>query len=425
MQFTLVFILLVNKYIGNILFGNVIFTFETTVFYLCLSFQSKTEKERINEQRKENNLVEKFNNVTHSEDDEKQIEDKEEKEDEEYSDFFESSEEENLDLNRIKSKREALDREIEKLAEQLKSTSVRNEIYEKQNIPRSDDNFELNNSSNNFSSHQDLAINEYDFDSDEEFDINADDFYYKSQNCSSCDDDLPEFGLSRPRSVHFEDEFLVRGDYSTDTQSQNTSSHSWSAGSERSWCQTESKGSSPKISTEQLLSNSRPIKSKSSKESVREILRKRREQMDPIENDDRRRVRSLDEQTDDRRSTKSRPRNSKSRSLRKRCQKKFGISSLRKSVSSDNFADLAQRQRQIDLPLSASKIKPSNSRSNESLFLREGAVISRRDYAHFRSLVGSRNILKDAVFSKSTKKSILKPKSTPSPVVKSKSRSSR
>lgn len=403
--------------------------FETA--FLFLSFQSKTEKERINEQRKENNMVERFHNTSHSEDEEKQLEDDNEGEEEDeeyaYSDLFETSEEENIDLNKIKSKREALDREIEKLSEQLKTSSIKNEIHEKQNNHKTDNNFGVNDyGSNNIDSHQDLGIKEYDFvnsDSDEDIDINADDFYYKSPNSFSGDDDFPEFGLTRPRSVHFEDEFLVRGDYtSTDTQSQNTSSHSWSAGSERSWCQTESKGNSPKISTEQLLSSSRPIKSKSSKESVREILRKRREQLDPTEHDDRRRVRSLEEQADDKR-CKSRPRNSKIRNLRRRNQRKYGISPLRKSVSSDDFSELTQRQ--IDLPLSASKIKTPSSRSNESLFLREGAVISKKDYAHFKSLVGSRNILKDAVSSKSTKKSILKPKSSPSPVVKSKSRNSR
>lgn len=335
----------------------------------------------------------------------------------------------------MKSKREALDREILKLTEQLRLSVEGNPAkkYEPTSLLDQDQHDPgscVENRENVESSENNVANNQYqissndlgfhDSESDDELDCNIEEKFLKSSSLSG-DDDVIDMTPSRPRSVHFEDEFKESGYFEVEeNKSSSENSHSqlsWSAGSQRTLCQNEQRDCQEN-KADILLLNSRPINSRKSKESVREILRKRREMMDYTDHASRRRVRSLDERADTRIRSRSQSRDNakQTRMCQREPTKGVESSVIRKSASMGNCSEGYLTQRQINFPLSAGS--SSALRVNEIYC--EGAVISKKEYAHFRSLVGSRKNAKQPN-NRITKKPILKPNKSES-FTKNKSR---
>ena len=181
----------------------------------------------------------------------------------------------------MKSEREALDREIMELAKQLKYS-----------YPETTKDPESNT---------DEAFNELGYSvvesEEEEIDIPTEESFLKSSTSASGDDDIVELTSNRPRSVHFEDEYLTDRDsqFVSDYDSicSRQTSHAWSAGSSRT--DSNHTGDSRKSSSDSGKSHPPPIRiTHGNKESVREILKRRRqENIAVFEHDSRRRVKPI------------------------------------------------------------------------------------------------------------------------------------
>ena len=135
-----------------------------------------------------------------------------------------------------------------------------------------------------------------DFEESEEEDINipTEENYFKSSTSVSGDDEAFEV-VGRPRSVHFEDEFWEGGRYVSRALSRSDGTLYLESSSS-----TEARDSrSNSGDLHDVRQSRRPSNVKSArKESVREMLRKRREEIqDSIEPDGRRRLKSSEEES--------------------------------------------------------------------------------------------------------------------------------
>lgn len=221
----------------------------------------------------------------------------------------------------------------------------------------------------------------YNYDSEEDFDIPTEENFLKSSTSVSGDDDVIETSFGRPRSVHFEDEKWENGEYRIREDREVELMDSWDHVPQAK--RADHQEGVP-FSGMGRLSN---IKSANT-ESVREIFRRKREEVgDSAEQDGRRRIPS-----NERGRTDSQERKGRSRSK----EKSPGDSDRgRKPVSVSNGGDPERK------PLSRSRSpKKENGFARGGVTLvpvngnafNAGVIISRRDYAMFKSLVDSQMI---------------------------------
>ena len=170
------------------------------------------------------------------------------------------------------------------------------------------DNLQLEDECNNYDDQEILDDLVYNYDSEDEIEIPNEENFLKSSTSAS--DDNLESSFGRPRSVHFEDEYWENGQYvseswnSDDLPSGKTSfsnrnpEENFSQPLRSAKSQSDLSNSERNRRTSELAfsAKGRPQNVKSaSKESVREILRRRREEMgDNNDHDSRRRIQSVE-----------------------------------------------------------------------------------------------------------------------------------
>lgn len=220
----------------------------------------------------------------------------------------------------------------------------------------------------------------YNYDSEEDFDIPTEENFLKSSTSVSGDDDVIETSFGRPRSVHFEDEKWENGEYRIREDKEVELMDSWDhvAHAKR----PDHQEGLP-FSGMGRLSN---IKSANT-ESVREIFRRKREEVgDSAEQDGRRRIPSNERGRTDSQERKGRSR-SKEKSPhdsdrgRKPVSVSCGSDAERKPLSRSRSP-----KKEIGLVRGGVTLVPVNGSAFNA-----GVIISRRDYAMFKSLVDSQS----------------------------------
>lgn len=263
------------------------------------------------------------------------------------------------------------------------------------------------------SDHEDESDNEmlnelqYNYESEDELDIPTEENFLKSSTSVSGDDETMEMGFGRPRSVHFEDEKWEDGEYRIKKEKETEYTDSWeSKNQERHESHPFAKLERDSEVNQEMpfsgLGRLQNVKS-ANRESVRELLRRRREEVgECVDQDSRRRVTSNERKSEgsvnisrqERRQSRSRERAQKESRTNDRGSDGRG----RNSSNIDNFINSERRQH---MPRSRSPkrekgyskgvtLVPVNGTDNS-----DGAVISRRDYAMFKSLVGFQNMGSD------------------------------
>ena len=306
------------------------------------------------------------------------------------------------------------------------------DVPDNQNITRHESNQNLINDESAENESTENMV--YNYESDEDLDIPTEENFLKSSTSASGEDDILDCSsnFGRPRSVHFEDERWENGQYVPDDEgghlipwkSDHCLDSSTDSGQAETWNESLKSARSDLFLHEQgILKSAKkisPIEKKAtgkpfsgsmrlhnvksaSKESVREILRKRREEMgDTIEHNSRRRIKSISN-SDSRRRSKSRDNGY----LDPLNRDKINENKLRKSQSMWDCSDdglgldiLSARsikdQKLSDYRYKTPYLSPGinlNIISNYS----DGAVISKKDYHLFRSLAGANqtNTIKD------------------------------
>nr|XP_053628005.1 uncharacterized protein LOC128685476 [Cherax quadricarinatus] len=240
---------------------------------------------------------------------------------------------------------------------------------------------------------------QYNCESEEDFDIPTEENFLKSSTSVSGDDETMEQSFGRPRSVHFEDEKWEEGKYKVKEQieyinswgdvTNQQESHPF-ARIERDF---EVNGELP-FSGSSRLQN---IKS-ANRESVREILRRKREEASEYYDQDNRRRLSNERKSEA--SIPHLPHERKQSRSRERQQKDLNINNrgsdgrTRNTSNIINGVDSDKKEH-----MSRSRSPKSENRYTKGVTLMpvngiengDGIVISRKDYVMFKSLISSRN----------------------------------
>ncbi|XP_064116734.1 filaggrin-like isoform X2 [Macrobrachium nipponense] len=253
-----------------------------------------------------------------------------------------------------------------------------------------------------------LNVLKYNYDSEEELDIPTEENFLKSSTSVSGDDEaLDQMNFGRPRSVHFEDEMWEDGEYKLKDDAEvrhvGAKEEMQNHPKQEAACVNRRFQEGENISTEIQLSKLGRLSNVKSanRESVREILRRKREEAgDVFEQDDRRRVAtsvdrlyggSCENLFEGRGRSKSRER------LQNGYICEYGSSEYipKKSVSAKCAVDSGRNQR---ASRSRSPPKGLGTVKGDMAFVpftgsqnSAGVIISRRDYVMFRSLAEKQN----------------------------------
>lgn len=243
---------------------------------------------------------------------------------------------------------------------------------------------------------------EYNCESEEELDIPTEENFLKSSTSVSGDDETMETSFGRPRSVHFEDEKWEDGEYRIKKEREAERVDAWHdlhCGRQEVY-QFSSLERDFEATQEVPFSGSgrlHNIKS-ANRESVREFLRRKREEVgDQLQLDNRRRV-SPNERKPDSESRSVERRNSRSRERTRMEIDPLDRNSDRKVRNPYSVSDVSYRESGKEQHLSRSRTpKRTNGYSKSGRTLvpingvdpSEGIIISRRDYAMYKSLVGA------------------------------------
>lgn len=272
-----------------------------------------------------------------------------------------------------------------------------------------DMNTSANGENNNYgdeSENEILNELEYTYESEEDLDIPTEENFLKSSTSVSGDDETMDTSFGRPRSVHFEDEKWEDGEYRIKKERQkmehgnawhdiqNSNSHeSYSFSNlERGFEETQDLP----FSGHGRLHN---IKS-ANRESVRELLRRKREEAgDSVQQDTRRRVPSIERKSEGSSTKSDVRRHSRSTERTSREVKTYDRNSdrrVRNQYNTNEFGNTETREQHMPRSRSPKRtngyskggrtLVPINGAENS-----DGIVLSKRDYAMYKSLVVSQN----------------------------------
>ncbi|XP_066938411.1 uro-adherence factor A-like isoform X3 [Macrobrachium rosenbergii] len=366
------------------------------------TFSNKTEKEKINQTRKKAHgtdwsVREKYDRIVETSDNE---EEETQTKDERTSTSQNIERKNHKNASDLREKREWCSGEGAISAIVLGCDSERNGLIDSSSSGPPHD---FDDDSDN----EILNALKYNYDSEEELDIPTEENFLKSSTSVSGDDEaLDQMNFGRPRSVHFEDEMWEDGEYKLkeDTEVRHGGSKEEMLNRpkqetcvNRRFQEGESISAEIQLSKQGRLSN---VKS-ANKESVREILRRKREEAgEVLEQDDRRRAAtsvdrlyggSCENLFEGRGRSKSRER------LQNGYICEYGNSEYvsKKSVSAKYSVDPGRNQR---ASRSRSPAKGLVTVKGDMAFVpfsgsqnSAGVIISRRDYVMFRSLAEKQN----------------------------------
>ena len=234
---------------------------------------------------------------------------------------------------------------------------------------------------------------------EDDIDIPTEEHYLRSSTSVSGDDDGGtecSSSMTRPRSVHFEDEYWEDGRYVTKGLSKSDGTLYVNSSSSRSQDEEmmDYNNSRAHIMYSMRL---KPSNVKSARrESVRDMLRKRREGMEEfLEQDGRRRVKPIDVDESFLRPSRSSFKNLRGRGGKKSTKNALDTSSstiLKKSQSLYDVNNYSRTAKKQNLPHRERPVNRSRPNSKPRIIQAEDAAyITTRDFALLQSLVGGTN----------------------------------
>ena len=257
-------------------------------------------------------------------------------------------------------------------------------------------NAQLDEATNNLQPPEDSEVNNYE--SEVDLDIPTEENYFKSSTSVSGDEDvLDNSRTSRPRSVHFEDELWDQGQYVSKGLSKSDGTLYMPTSNEDVTYRSRSDSNQSLENSEEFPQNifsMRPMNVRSARgESVREMLRKRREGVEEIlENDGRRRIQTKHISPASSRSVSRVPNvrrayNNHEDRLNSGLTKSQSMSNVNKKLHELNTPSRSRCPSRSTTFPSGNGQMARTRQSNPG----EAAYISRTNYAMLQSLVGTTN----------------------------------